>query len=268
VENEERRTLHDVVSVGDESETDGQRHDGNLPKWDLLLRSDSLAGVPGTVHTSPDTDGVTDIVGTVSERSSASSDDLDEGVEILDLVGVLGSMSINAVHTTALRSTENANLSLVDIVVHTVETGDDNIGGEAVAEGSKIVALIDGTGAHGVPVDEAHSPAKGALLLSQLGVMLLASLLEEVFVLGIGILVVETTLDASGSADLAVGVTVRSIVRVGTLLCDLARDLKVGSVALVVVAAVLDDRIVGNLDFGGILRRRALEQKRAQDNVL
>lgn len=85
--------LHDVVSVGDETDTDGQGHDGDLPRGNILLRLDSLAGLPCSVHTSPDTDGVSDIVGAVSERCGTGSDDLDERVEVLDLVLVLGSLS-------------------------------------------------------------------------------------------------------------------------------------------------------------------------------
>lgn len=85
--------LHDVVSVCDETNTDGEGHDGDLPRGNILLRLYGLAGLPRSVHTSPDTDGVSDIVGAVGEGCGTGSDDLDERVEVLDFVLVLGSLS-------------------------------------------------------------------------------------------------------------------------------------------------------------------------------
>jgi hypothetical protein len=69
-----RLTLHDVVSVSDETNADCQGDNGDLPKRNLLLGLGGVASAPGGVHTSPDTDGVTDIVGTVREGGSAGGD--------------------------------------------------------------------------------------------------------------------------------------------------------------------------------------------------
>lgn len=141
-----KRTLHDVVTVGDETEADGQGHDGDLPELDGGLGLVGLAGRPGLVHGTPDTDRVTDIVGAVSEGGSAGGDDLDEGVQVLDLVGVLGGVAVDAVHAGALRGSHDTDLGLVDIVVDTVEGDDDGDGGEADQEGLEVVEFIDRTG--------------------------------------------------------------------------------------------------------------------------
>lgn len=74
------RTFHDVVSVGDEPDTDGQRHDGDLPQGNGVFSGAGGARGPGGVHGGPDTDSVTNVVGTVGERRGASGDDLDVGV--------------------------------------------------------------------------------------------------------------------------------------------------------------------------------------------
>lgn len=113
--------LHDVVSVCDETEANGEGHDRNLPKGNLLLRLDGQAGLPCAVHTSPNTDGVSDIVSTVSERGGTGSDDLDERVEIFDLVLIFGGVGVNSLHAAAFRGAENTDLGAMDIVVDTVE---------------------------------------------------------------------------------------------------------------------------------------------------
>lgn len=59
--------LHDVVSIGNEPETDSEGHDGDLPERNIGLGGDGLTGGPGTVHTSPDSNSISDIVGSVSE---------------------------------------------------------------------------------------------------------------------------------------------------------------------------------------------------------
>jgi hypothetical protein len=70
--------LHDVVSVCDETEGEGGGEDSKLPDGDGGLGCRGVTSVPGRVDDSPGTDSVTDIVGTVSERGSAGSKNLDE----------------------------------------------------------------------------------------------------------------------------------------------------------------------------------------------
>ena len=59
--------LHDVVSVCYETKANGEGHDRNLPKRNVLLRLDGRARSPRAIHTGPDTDGVSDVVRTVRE---------------------------------------------------------------------------------------------------------------------------------------------------------------------------------------------------------
>lgn len=174
-------TLHDVVAVGDETDGDGGGEDTQLPERHGSLGSSSVTGVPGAVDDSPGADGVTDIVGAVGEGGGAGGDDLDEGVGVLDLVGVLLGGGIDALHALAIRCTLDTGLSSVDVVVETVEEGDDDHGGEALGEGLDVVPLVDLAGAHGVRVKSAHGPAHGAALGAEVGVMAFLSLGDELF---------------------------------------------------------------------------------------
>lgn len=113
-------TSHDVVTVSDETETDGQSDDSDLPQGHICLGADSLASGPSRVHSSPDTNSITNVVSTVGERRGAGSDDLNEGVKVFDLVRVLRSVLVHAFHATALRSSKHTDLSAVDIVGHAI----------------------------------------------------------------------------------------------------------------------------------------------------
>ena len=191
--------LHDVVSISDETKADGQGNNSNLPQLDGDLGLAGLAGAPGRVHGGPDTDSVTDIVGTVGERGSAGSDDLDKAVEMLDFIGVLCGVGVDTVHATSLRSSENTDLGLVDVVVYTVEHSDDSHGWEADTHGLEVVEFVDGAGAHGVLVESAHGPAEGTLLLAEIGVVTGTGFGEEDLVVGLGVL---------GEGKVALGVDV------------------------------------------------------------
>lgn len=74
----ERLTLHDVVTVCDETDADGQSHHSDLPKRNFLLGLRSGASAPGSVHASPDTNSVTNIVRTMGKRRGTCSDNLYE----------------------------------------------------------------------------------------------------------------------------------------------------------------------------------------------
>lgn len=58
------------------------------PDWDIRVTSDWFSGRPGLVDSRVRTDSVSDIVGPVSERSSACGEDLKEGEDVFGLVGV------------------------------------------------------------------------------------------------------------------------------------------------------------------------------------
>src|SRR5690349_8946147 len=81
--------LHDVVTVGDETERQSGGEDSQLPEGHIGLGLRSVAGVPCRVDDRPGTDSVADIVGAVSEGSSAGSKNLNKGVCVFNLVGIL-----------------------------------------------------------------------------------------------------------------------------------------------------------------------------------
>jgi len=90
-ETEWRRVSY--VSVGNETNANSESDDCDLPKGNFFLGSGSLSSAPRSVHTSPDTDGISDIVCSVGERGSAGSDNLDEGVQVLNFILVLDGLS-------------------------------------------------------------------------------------------------------------------------------------------------------------------------------
>jgi hypothetical protein len=157
-----------------------------------LLGFNRGTGGPGSVHGSPNTDSVTNIVGTVGERSSAGSNDLDEGVKVFDLVGVAWSMSVDTSHALSFWSTENTKLSLVDVVVETVEEANNDTSGDTLQDCLHVVDLVDGTSTHLVLVESTHSPTDRTAFLTEISVVLVTSLLEHASVCHSGVLVVDT----------------------------------------------------------------------------
>ena len=69
----------------------------------------------------------------MSERRSASSEDLHERVEVLDLVGVLLGGSVNASHALVLDTADGAGL-------HRVNVDSGTLGEHASKEGDGLVA--------------------------------------------------------------------------------------------------------------------------------
>lgn len=196
----------------------------------------------------------------MSERGSAGSDNLDEGVEMLDLVGVLLGVAVHALHAATLRSSGNTDLGSVDVVVGTIESGDDNHGGDALEEGDQVVSLVDGTGAHGVLVEEAHGPAEKTALLAELGVVTLFSLLDELLVFDLG--------GGRGEALFVVGGRVDgldTILEAGGLAIDTDGLLLGGG--FIVVGVLLHNGVVGNVGLLGVGGSLTLEQKRAADDI-
>lgn len=252
--------LHDVVAISDEADADGEGHDGNLPQRNGSLGTSSLASGPSSVHDSPDTDGVADIVGTVSEGSSAGSDDLDKRVQELDLVGVLLGVVVDASHALALGGALDANLSGVNVVVGTVEESGDNHGRNALAEGDEVGSLVDGTGTHAVVVQGAHGPTKRAAALAEFGMVSLESLGHQLLV-AILVALGQDQLPVGGSVDFLAGkdgVVLALEVVAGR--ADVRLALSLGSV-------VLDNGIVGDAGLLGVLRGGAPEEHGAVDDV-
>lgn len=253
-------TLHDVVAVSDETETDSQGNDGDLPQGHISLSADSLTSRPSRVHGSPDTDSVADIVGTVSEGSGTGGDDLHEGVEIFYFVGVLFRVRVDAIHAATLRSSEDTDLSAVDVVRHAVEGSDNDLSGEANDDSLQVVTLVDGTGTKLVVVQSAHSPAQWGLLLSELGVVFFASLSKQQLVSLARVLVfldrrgplLGRAVDVDGGHLLGV-----AIEHGGLGLAGRALD----------IAGVLDNGVVGNLSEFGILRGGLAEEHRTLNDI-
>jgi hypothetical protein len=115
----------------------------------------------------------------MSERSSASSNDLNKRIEVLNLIGVARSMSINTGHALSFRGTEHTKLSLVDIVVETVHKTDNDASGDTLQDSLDVVDLVDGASTELVFVESAHGPADGTAFLTEVGVVLVAGFLEH-----------------------------------------------------------------------------------------
>ena len=236
--------LHDVVTVGDETERQGGGKDSKLPDGDGSLGAGSLAGVPSAVDDSPRSDSVTDIVGTVSERGSTGSDDLDERVGVLNLVGVLLGVAVDTLHTLSFGSAVYTSLSSVDVVVDTIEGTDDELGGNALESDDHILLLVDFAVLDLVLVEVTHSPGERSSLSPELGVEALLTLLDELLVSKLALLLNDGTL-LSASANLRVAVVV------------LEGDLII----------VLYDSVVRNNRSVGIVLSRTLEKKRSLEGV-
>lgn len=198
--------LHDIVAVGDETKGQGGREDSKLPDRDRSLGSSSVTSVPCRVDDSPGADSVTNVVGTVGERGSAGSEDLDEGVSVLDLVGVLLSVTVNALHPLALRSTVDTSLGGVNVVVDTIEATDNQHGWNALDSDEHVLLLVDLARLDLVLVKIAHGPAERTALVPELSV-------ETFLALGDELLVVELAVLGNNGSLLSIG-AVNTIIRI------------------------------------------------------
>ncbi len=89
---------------------------------------------------------------------------------MLDFVGVLLRVGVDAGHTLAVGGASDTSLGGVDVVVETVEgTGNDH-GGDALAHDLHVVQLVDVAGSHGVVVEDTHGPRERTTTSPELGV--------------------------------------------------------------------------------------------------
>lgn len=242
--------LHDVVSVGDQTERQSGGENSKLPDGYGSLGLGGVTGVPGRVDDSPWADGVTNVVGAVSERSSASSENLDERVGVLDLVGVLGGVGVDTLHTATLRSTVDTSLGSVDIIVDTVESTNNNHSGDALESDDHVLLLVDLTRLDLVVVEVAHSPAERTLLGPELVVEAVLTLLHKLLVAELALLRDDDTLLVVGRGDI-IGRAVR--------LLELRLDL---------LLIVLDDSVVGDDSSLSTLDSRTAEEERTLEHVV
>lgn len=100
---------------------------------------------------------------------------LDERVGVLDLVRVLGGVSVNHFHSVTLWSSFDSHLSVVDIVVHSVESSDDDHGWNSLEHGLEVIDLVDHSRTLLVLVEVTHSPSERSFFEAKSGVEFLIS---------------------------------------------------------------------------------------------
>lgn len=69
------------------------------PDWDRAVLARDLSGIPDFKDGRVWADGIGDIVGTVSKGSSASGQDLEEGIQVLGLVVILRSAEMDSMQS-------------------------------------------------------------------------------------------------------------------------------------------------------------------------
>jgi hypothetical protein len=241
--------LHDVVAVGDETKRQGSGQNSELPDGNGSLRLGGATGAPSTVDDGPGTDSVTDIVGTVGERSGTGSENLDEGVCVLDLVGVFLSMAVDTLHTGTFGGSVDTSLSSVNIVVDTVETTDNDHGRDTLKSDDDVLLLVNLTSADLVLVEVSHGPGKRTLLGTELGVEAFLALFNE-------LLVAELAVFSNDSALL------------GVLLSGNDTMVRVAKRSSLHVLVMLDDSVVANVGTLGTLSSRSAEQERSLESMV
>lgn len=145
----------------------------------------------------------------------------------------------------------------MDVVAHTVEKRDDGEGGQAHEVGLHIVQLVAGASTDRVIVEATHSPAEGSTLAPKLGVVLLASLDHQELVIGL-----TSKVGSVLSVDvLAIGF------RAEVLLLGGGGVGLAASGVTIVVSAVLDDCVVGNLGLLCVDRSWSVEKEGSVENI-
>jgi hypothetical protein len=175
---------------------------------------------------------------------------LDEGVCVLNLVGVLLSMAVDTFHTGTLGSSVNTGLSGVDIVVYTVESTDNDHGGDTLEGDDYVLLLVDLTRANLVLMEVAHGRGEGTLLSTELGVETFLTLSDEFLVAKLAVFGNNSTLLVVVSL-LSHDAVVRVAERLGLH-----------------VLVMLNDGVVADASSLGTLRCRAAEEKGTLEDVI
>jgi hypothetical protein len=125
------------------------------------------------------TDGIGDIVGTVGEGSSASSEDLEEGVKVLGIVGILASTGVDLGNSLSGRLTL-FSLQSVNVDGGTVSENRVDPGERAVTDENPQVFREDPGSFNRVGLDFASKVAglgsRGGNLLNVRSLLLLVAL--------------------------------------------------------------------------------------------
>lgn len=173
---------------------------------------------------------------------------------MLDLVGILDGVGVDALHARTLGCTGVPGLRGVDVVMQTIEQSDGDHGRDALAQHLHVVQFVDLASSHGVVTQGAHGPAQGPALLEQLGAqpgiaLLLDLLVGELPGLGVD--------DALFLFCLLLGL--------GRVTADGSGG--VGGVANIILI-VLDDCVVGHDGALHLGDGRATEKQRALEAVV
>lgn len=196
----------------------------------------------------------------MGERRGAGGDDLDERVGVLDLIGVLLGGSVDALHALTLGGTGDTGLGSVNVVVQTVESADDNHGGDALEENLHVVELVDLAGAHGVVAEETHGPAERTALLEELSA-------EFGLAIGLELFVGRALADLGGGKRPLVG-DVGLLTLLEGLVAGIGSLGGPGVARESLLLILLNDGVVGDLGLLGVGGGRALEEERALEEVV
>ena len=243
--------LHNVVAVSDETERECSREDGELPDGYGCLGLRGFACVPRAVDDGPGTDGVSDVVGAVGEGGGAGGEDLDEGVGVLDFVGVFLCVAVDTLHAAAFGCAVDTSLRGVDVVVYSVEGADDEHGGDTLQGDEHVLLLVDLARLDLVLMEVAHGPAEGSLLGAELGVEALLALGDEFLIAGLLVLG-----DVGGNSHLFGVAGGNALLGVVALL------------GLLHLLVLLDDGVVGDDGSLGAILSGTLKEKGTLEDVV
>lgn len=120
------KVAHDVVTVSPETNDDTGTTVRKDPQGDGVLLGVNNAGFPDGVDGGEWANGIGNIVGTVSERGSGGSENLEEGVQVLGLVvevSCAGVHGLNVTTETRIRELLSRDDILADTVHESVQDG-------------------------------------------------------------------------------------------------------------------------------------------------
>lgn len=177
---------------------------------------------------------------------------------MFNFVGVAGSVRVDTSHADSFGSTSDTTLGGMNVVAGTIETSDDEHGGNALESDDHVFRFVDFARSLLVLVEVTHRPAERTCFRSDFLVQLLASvnlclLVVDGGFLGFGL---GEGLDLGGGGSLLIGD--------GKLIDDGA----LAGLVVVYLIVVLVHSVVGHQSECGTLDWSALEKKRTLDDVV
>lgn len=139
---------HDVIAISPDAEDEHGSAEAENPGGNgSLVTLGEHAGVPDLEDGGIGTDGVGDVVGTVGERGSGGSHDLEEAVHVLGLVVVASSVGVNLLDITgegALLASKVDNILIDTVEESPLDTVPNNGQRVPLAFGSALEELLVG----------------------------------------------------------------------------------------------------------------------------